>query len=138
MRFKVPRNIEHEAKVVGPATFQQILPIGGASFIIFILYLLLREKSMFLFFFLSTIVASGGFALSFLKINQMPLSQYIKNYISFSLAPREYIWKKKEKTINISTERKATVVKEKIEKEEENKPRKESQINRISSKIDSL
>lgn len=126
---------------MGPATFQQIIPLGIAAFIIFFLYLILREVSLLLFFFISAFVATGGVALAFLKINEMPLSNYIKNYIAFSTASKEYVWEKKEKPVKISTERKKRSLPKKKkteEREEEKKLKKGSRLGKVSSRIETF
>jgi len=93
MRFTVPQFIEMEAKIVGPLTFRQFIFIGIAGAICFVLYFTLP----FSLFLLATIVlGSGAVAFAFLKIGGRGLPTILGNFLKFSLAPKIYLWGKKE------------------------------------------
>ena len=91
-QFTVPKFIEHEAKIVGPLTFKQFIFIGIAGAICFILYFTVH----FFIFLPSTIVIMlGAFGLAFLKSKGRSLPTVIKNFFTFSITPKMYLWKKK-------------------------------------------
>jgi len=93
MRFTVPQFIEMEAKIVGPLTFRQFIFIGIAGGICFVLYFTFP----FSLFLLATIVlGSGAVAFAFLKIGGRGLPTILGNFLKFSLAPKIYLWGKKE------------------------------------------
>ena len=108
MRFTVPQFIEHEPKIVGPLTFKQFMFIGGAAVACFVVYF----SAPFTVFIISCFVFEGiAFAFAFLKINGIPLSAMLINFLKFNLSPRMYLWKKGEGPIG-------TVVGGKLTKEE--------------------
>ena len=91
-QFTVPQFIEHEPKIVGPLTFKQFIFIGVAGAICFIFYF----TAPFPVFILVTIVVMiGGTALAFLKSGGRSLPVVLKNFFSFSFAPKIYLWKQK-------------------------------------------
>jgi len=138
MKYKVPRNIEHETKIIGPASFQQLLYLGGAAFLIFFLYFILGNISMGLFYFVSFVIAMIGLALAFLKIDEMPLPQYLKNFMNFSTTSREYVWKKKKMPMQVSTERRKREPEKKDDEDEDKDQgiRRDSRLSKIGTKIE--
>ncbi len=96
MRFTVPQFIEHEPKIVGPLTFKQFTFIGGAAVICFIVYF----SAPFTVFIISCFVLGGiASAFAFVKINGIPLSAMLVNFLKFNLSPKMYLWKKGEAQI---------------------------------------
>jgi len=93
MRFTIPQFIEHEAKIIGPLTFKQIIFIGTAGAICIILYFLVPFS---VFWVACIILGGGGIALAFLKIGGRSLPLTLVNFLKFSVMPKIYIWKKKE------------------------------------------
>ena len=94
MRFTVPQFIEHEAKIVGPLTFRQIIFLGIAGVICFIFYF----SAPFSVFLITCVVLGGGAAaLAFLKIGNRSLPLILANFLKFSVTPKMYIWKKRER-----------------------------------------
>jgi len=93
MRFTIPQFIEHEAKIVGPLTFKQIIFIGTAGVVCFVLYFLVPFS---VFLVACLILGSGGIALAFLKIGGRSLPLTLVNFLKFSAMPKIYIWKKRE------------------------------------------
>ena len=93
MRFTIPQFIEHEAKIIGPLTFKQIIFIGTAGAICLILYFLVTFS---VFLVACVILAGGGIALAFLKIGGRSLPLTLVNLLKFSVMPKIYIWKKRE------------------------------------------
>lgn len=97
-QYTVPQ-FEHKAKIVGPLTFNQFIYIGTAGAVIFVLYYTVGQDSFFFFFILSAIVFAAGATLAFGKINGMPIPRMLKSFVSFSLGPKLYLWKRKSITI---------------------------------------
>ncbi|GEM_PF-1489429 len=139
MRYKVPRHVDYKAKIVGPATFSQLLYIGAVGFVILMLYFIMGTST--LFYIISIILGAGGVALAFLRISDQPLPEYIKKMIIFSTSSREYIWEKKIVPMETAIPRRSKPGegegKDK-EKEKEQKKQKGSKLGNISSEIETF
>ena len=94
-QFTVPKFIEHEAKIIGFLTWRQFIFVGIAGAICFALYFTLGKTNFFLFVLISALLMAGGFALAFLKSGGRSLPVVLKNFFSFSMSPKIYLWKKK-------------------------------------------
>ncbi len=138
MKFKVPRYIEHKAKIVGPADFQQVLYMGAAGVIIFFLYFTIRHLSSALFVLLSFIIGISSVALAFFNVRGQSLPEYIKKFVFFSTSSRTYIWKKKNMLFKMTTSTKTTPKKITPIKEEDDKkkPKGKSKLRDISTRIE--
>ena len=111
MQFTVPQFIEHEAKIVGPLTFKQFIFIGVAGAVCFALYFSIGKTNFFLFLVLSIMILGIGTALAFLKIGGRNLPTILKNFLFFLVAPKIYLWRKKDLPIKFirRTEKKVEV-----------------------------
>lgn len=138
MRYKVPRHVDYKAKIVGPATFSQLLYIGAVGFVVLMLYFIMGTST--LFYIISIILGSTGVALAFLKVAEQPLPEYIKKMIIFKTSSREYIWEKKIVPMEtaIPKRRKVKNEEEEEKKEEENRGPKRSKLGNISSEIETF
>jgi len=96
MQFTVPQFIEHEAKIFGPLTFKQFIFIGVSGAVCFALYFSIGKTNFFLFLVLSIMILGIGTALAFLKIGGRNLPTILKNFLSFLVAPKIYLWQRKE------------------------------------------
>ena len=94
MRFQLPQFIETETKLVGPLTLKQFLWVAGGAAILFLLFMVLQLS--FLFFAFGIPVAGIFLALAFLKIDEMPLINYVAYLLSFLLNPKRYVFRKEE------------------------------------------
>ena len=94
-QFTVPQ-IEVETKIVWIFTFRQLIILGIAAAICFIFYFTFGKENFLYFFLLTIILMSGAFALAFLKIGGQGLPTIFKNFFSFLVAPKIYLWRKKE------------------------------------------
>lgn len=92
MQFKVPQNIDLEDKIVGPLTLIQFLYVLGGGVIVYLLYLSMGMK--LLFWALSLPVAIIALALAFLKIQDQPLSHFIKAGLVYLSKPKKRIWQR--------------------------------------------
>lgn len=95
MRFEVPQFIETETKIIGPLTLKQFLWIGGGTAIIFFLFL---TFSGYILFLLAIPVAAVSGALAFIKIDEVPLINYIAYGLSYMLNSKKYIYEQETKT----------------------------------------
>jgi len=93
MQFQIPQFTEIEDKIIGPLTLKQFLYLAVGAFVVFILYKLL---SFYIFLILAIPVAAICLSLAFIRINQQPLMNTVKNFFRFLRKPDFYIWKKPE------------------------------------------
>lgn len=117
MQFKVPQNIDLEDKIVGPLTLIQFLYVLGGGVVDYLLFLSFHMT--FLFWVLAIPIAVIALALAFLKIQDQPLSHFIKAGIIYLGKPKKRLWlrtglvkpvvfavQKKEKKVVIPPKRK--------------------------------
>ena len=131
-QFTVPQFIEHEIKIVGPFTFKQFVFIGVAGAICFVFYFTLP---FFIFILVSIVVMLGGFALAFLKSGGRSLPILFKNFFSFSMSPKIYLWKKKSRLPPKIAEKPPTVLEE-AEEAVVPKVVSKSRLKNLSNKIE--
>src|SRR3989344_7866878 len=98
MRFQLPQFIETETKLVGPLTLRQFLWVAGGVAILFLL--LMTIGLSFAFFVAGIPVAAIFTALAFLKIEGMPLINYVAYLLSYTMNPKRYIFIKDEHNTN--------------------------------------
>ena len=91
MQFQVPQYIDIEDKIIGPFTLKQFLYILVAAVVLFILFNLVN---LFVFILLAIPICGLCFALAFIKINNQPFINVIKNFLGFVKKPDFYVWKK--------------------------------------------
>lgn len=94
MRFQLPQFIETETKLVGPLTLRQFLWVAGGAAVLFLLFMTLQLSLLFFVFALP--LAAVFLALAFLKVEGMPLINYIAYLLSYLLNPKRYIFKKEQ------------------------------------------
>jgi hypothetical protein len=115
MEFHVPQFIEMETKIVGPLTWKQFIFVGGAGVIVFFLYFFL--KTFFIWFIMISVFLIGGaLALAFLPIAGQSLPTFLKNFFSYSVASKIYLWQKKKVPPKVVYEKKVGLLKEEFEK----------------------
>jgi len=94
VRFQLPQFIETETKLVGPLTLKQFLWTAGGATIVFLLFQ--TTGGGFIFFATGIPIVVIFLALAFLKIEGMPLINYIAYLLSYLLNPKRYIFMKEE------------------------------------------
>jgi len=94
MRFTVPQFIEHEAKIIGPLTFKQLIFVGVAGAAVFLLYFSLAKTNFPLFLLLGALIMLLGILLAFVRINGRTLPVILANLFRFLISPKKYIWHK--------------------------------------------
>lgn len=95
MQFTVPQFIEEEAKIVGPLTFKQLLYLAGPGIIIFFLYFSLAKTNLLAFIIITIFLAGLALAVAFLKIGGYSLPVLFRNFFSFFVSSKIYLWGKK-------------------------------------------
>jgi hypothetical protein len=92
MQFKVPQNIDLEDRLVGPLTLIQFLYLlfGG----IFIYLLITALGFSFLFWILAIPIGLLSLGLAFVKIQDQPLSHFIKAGLVYLGRPKQRVWQR--------------------------------------------
>lgn len=90
-QYQVPQFITVEDKVIGPLTIKQSLYLGAGAGIIAFLW---NALDSFLFWPAAAVIGGFAAALAFLKINDQPFPQIMKNAVSYLLKPKMYMWKR--------------------------------------------
>lgn len=104
MQFKVPQNIDLEDKIVGPLTLIQFLYLLVGGIIDYLLLTLIGLR--FVFWILAIPIALIALALAFLKIQDQPLSHFVKAGLIYLSKPKVRIWQRQGKTKEIVYETK--------------------------------
>ncbi|MFH1180829.1 MAG: PrgI family protein [bacterium] len=95
MRFTLPQFIEHEAKIIGPLTFKQVLFFTAPLAADFIFYFSFGKKYPLLFWLLAIVLVAIGGIFAFAKPGGRDMITFIGNLLKFSISPKMYIWKRK-------------------------------------------
>ena len=98
MRFTVPQFIEHEAKIVGPLTFRQFVFVGVAVAVCFVFYFSFPFTT---FLMVSMVLIGAALCLAFLKVNGKPLPSLLFDFLKFTIEPKMYVWKKRERQVKV-------------------------------------
>ena len=136
MQYKVPRHVDYKAKIVGPATFSQLLYIGAAGLVILFLYFLMGGSPFFLP--VAIILGAGGVSLAFLQVAGQPLPEYVRKMIIFTTSSREYIWEKKIVPMEEAFPKRMKVAPEETKKEESPRSKKRGSLGDVASKIETF
>lgn len=89
MQFQVPQFIETEIKIVGPFTLKQFLWVAAGATLLFLDFSVLTG---FWAILVGIIIAAIAGAFAFMKIDDMPLLNYVSNALTFSFGPKRYIY----------------------------------------------
>jgi hypothetical protein len=136
MQYKVPRHVDYKAKIVGPATFSQLLYIGAAGLIVLFLYFIIGSSPFFLP--VAIILGGGGVALAFLQIAGQPLPEYVRKMIIFSTSSREYIWEKKIVPMEEAFPKRMKAAPGEIKEEDSPRSKKRGSLGDVASKIETF
>ena len=93
----MPQFIETEIKIVGPFTLKQFLWVAAGGVFLFLDFSLLT--GIIAIVIAVPIVGIAG-AFAFLKIDDMPLINYIANMISFSFGSKKYLYQDEQQMNN--------------------------------------
>lgn len=91
-QFEVPQYIDIEGKILGPLTVRQTLIMAIAAGAVFLLRLVLED-----YLLIPAAIGIGvvALALAFVKVNTVPLADFIMLFLQYMMFPRLYVWKKK-------------------------------------------
>jgi hypothetical protein len=92
-QYPIPQFIEQEGKIISFLSFRQFFYLIGAGVACFILYQILPRA---IFYPLAVILFIVAGAIGFIKIEGMPLLDYVLSSFGFSFGGKNYTWKKKE------------------------------------------
>jgi len=91
MRFKVPKDIDIEDRIVGPLTAKQLLWLGiGAG--LCVLWWQFADFALFMLLAVMTMGISAAFA--FLKPYNQTLIGFAGSLLMFTTKPKQYLWRK--------------------------------------------
>jgi hypothetical protein len=93
VKFQVPQFLETETKLIGPFTLRQFLWLAGGGAVLFLLFLTLNR---YVFLIVAIPVGASSAALAFVKINEIPLVNYVLYGIAYFFNPKQYIFKKED------------------------------------------
>jgi hypothetical protein len=97
VKYQLPQFIETEVKLIGPFTLKQFLWIAGGAAILFVSFITLPP----LFFFIIAIpVAAASLAFAFIKIQGMPLINYLAFMLAYTLNPKKYLFRNEDPAQN--------------------------------------
>lgn len=136
MQYRVPQFIEHKAKILGPLDIKQSMVIGAVLVICFLLYFSIGQENFFIFVLIAAFLTVTALAISFYKIEGQSLPEVIKNWTIFSINPKLYLWKRKQSSVFLSTERERSKIITVKEKKSPLKMRDEGKIEELVKKID--
>jgi len=122
LQFQVPQGLDLEDKIVGPLTLLQFLYLLFGGVIDYLLFL--SFGTGFVFWIFGLPIGMIALALAFLKIQEQPLSYFIKAGIIYLSRPKIRLWQRQglaPKVLHASPkkiEKAAPPPKRKIEKSE--------------------
>ena len=90
MRFQIPQFIKTEIKIVGPFTLKQFMWIGAGGSLIFLDF---SVSHSYWTVVVAIPIAAVSLAFAFLKIDDIPLLNYISNALAYSFGQKQYIYR---------------------------------------------
>jgi len=136
MQYRVPQFIEHEAKILGPLNMKQSLMVGGVIAACFFMYFSIGQTNFFLFLLIAATLIGLALGISFTKIEGQGLPTVAKNWINFNMNPKIFLWRRKQSSVYLSTERVRREITKKEEKKSTLKVKQEGRIGDMIKKID--
>lgn len=97
MRFQLPQFIETEVSIVGPFTLKQFLWVAAGAVFLFLDFSIF--SGVIAIVIAIPIVALAA-AMAFLKIDDMPMLNYVANLISFAFGSKKYVYTEEKKPEN--------------------------------------
>src|SRR3989344_5681732 len=89
MRFQLPQFIETEIKIIGPFTLKQFLWVASGAVFLFLDFSILTGIIAIV---IAVPIVGIARAFAFLKIDDMPLINYLANMLSFSFGSKKYLY----------------------------------------------
>ena len=91
MKFQLPQFIQTETKLVGPFTLKQFMWIAAGAALLIMVYIF---ASGIWFIMLAIPVVAASLGLAFVKIDNVPLMNYVVYILSYTLNPKKYTYQK--------------------------------------------
>lgn len=91
MRFKVPKDVDIEDRIVGPLTIKQLGWLGGGMVLCIVLYKLF-DFQLFIVFAILIVGLSTAFA--FVKPYNQSLIGFCGSVLLFITKPKQYLWRR--------------------------------------------
>jgi MFS family permease len=91
MAYQVPKFIEEETKLMGLITFNQLWILLSFAGLLIILFALLQ---FWLWIILFAIITPLGLFVTFGKVNNLPVYNFIMSAILHFWLPKHYLWQK--------------------------------------------
>jgi hypothetical protein len=91
MRFKVPKDVDIEDRIVGPLTLKQLGWLGGGMVICIVLY---KTADFQLFVVLAVLVVGLSTAFAFVRPYNQSLIAFCGSVMLFLTKPKQYLWKR--------------------------------------------
>ncbi|HEY4521676.1 MAG TPA: PrgI family protein [Candidatus Paceibacterota bacterium] len=94
MQYQTPQFIDVEDKIFGPLTAKQFFYLLGGVAAIFILYVFFQ---LWVVILLGLPIGGFSLALTFLKINGIPFTKVLANFLSHTSQQKVFIWQRESK-----------------------------------------
>ena len=91
MRFKVPKDVDIEDRIVGPLTLKQLGWLGGGMVICIVLW---KMADFQLFVVLAIIVVGLSTAFAFVRPYNQTLLAFCGSVLLYITKPKQYLWKR--------------------------------------------
>ena len=95
MKFQIPQFIETEINIVGPFTLKQFLWVAAGGTLLFLDFSVVTGIMAIV---IAIPIVGIAAAFAFLKIDDMPLVNYIANALSFTMGPKKYVFRKDDQS----------------------------------------
>lgn len=93
MQYQTPQFIDVEDKIFGPLTAKQFFYLLGGAAAIFILYVFFQ---LWVVILLGLPIGTFSLSLTFLKINSIPFTRVLANFLSHSSQQKVFIWQREQ------------------------------------------
>ncbi|MEK7559719.1 MAG: PrgI family protein [Patescibacteria group bacterium] len=91
MQYQTPQFIDIEDKIIGPLTAKQFFYLLGGAAGCFILYVFFQ---LWVVILLGLPIGGLSLALTFLKINGIPFTKVLANFLSHTAQQKVFIWQR--------------------------------------------
>lgn len=122
IQFQVPQNIDMEDKIIGPLTLIQFLYLLAGGVVDYLIFLSIGPS--FVFWVIGLPIALISLALAFLKIQDQPLSYFVRAGLTYLSRPKIRLWQRQglAPTVIFAAKKKTVIAppppKKRIEKSE--------------------
>jgi len=110
--------------------------VGGVIAACFFMYFSIGQTNFFLFLLIAATLIGLALGISFTKIEGQGLPTVAKNWINFNMNPKIFLWRRKQSSVYLSTERVRREITKKEEKKSTLKVKQEGRIGDMIKKID--